>query len=153
MRGIILLLAGATAFAQQISFTSQVYVLSPVAITDIEVSAEFGFDSVSLRNDAAQAISAVHFLVTFRSEAGEEPAEERRVTVSIGPRETRSFPISLGHLEGLKQLARTRRQTTALAILTVESVEFADGSEWKQSERDHGAPIDPVIKPADLPKK
>jgi len=86
-------------------------------------------------------------------DAGEETADERRVTVSIGVRETRSFPISLGHIEGLKQLARSRRQPAALAILTVESVEFADGSEWKQSERERGAPIDPFVKPASLPKK
>jgi len=152
-RAFLVLLVCAPAFAQQISFTSRVYVQSPVAILAAEASKDFGFDSIALRNDAGQSISAVHFLITFRGEADEETADERRVALNLSPRETRTFPVALGDIQGLKQLARSRRQPAALAILTIESVEFADGSEWKQSERDHGAPMDPTLKPAGLQKK
>jgi len=86
----------------------------------------------------------------FHSDAGDEVADERRAAVDVDARDTRRFAVGLGQIEGLRQLARSRRQSSALAILTIESVEFADGSEWKQSEREQGAPIDP-LRPAEKP--
>jgi hypothetical protein len=145
------LIFASSAFAQQVAFTSRAYVLSPVTIVSTDASKQFGFESITLRNDGPHAITAVHVQIMFHSEVGEEIADERRVAVNIDPRETRRFVVDLGHVDGLKQLARSRRQPSALAILTVESVEFADGSEWKQSERDHGAPVDPLM-PQELKK-
>lgn len=134
-------------FAQQLAFTSRSYVQSPVVITSFEPSKEFGFDSVVLRNDSSNAIAAVHFQITFRTDAGDEIADERRVAVSLDARESKRLPIGLAQIEGLKQQARSRKQASALAILTIESVEFQDGSEWTQAERDHGIPIDNPLRP------
>ena len=39
-----------TALGQQLAFTSRTYVQSPVSITSVESSKEFGFDSLVLRN-------------------------------------------------------------------------------------------------------
>ena len=121
--------------------------MSPVAIVSTDPSKEFGFESITIRNDGGRAIAAVHLQVMFHSETGDEIADERRIPVSVDPRETRRFAVGMGQVEGLRQLARSRRQSAALAILTVESVEFADGTEWKQSEREQGAPIDPPTRP------
>jgi len=145
MRPILFLLAGVTAYAQQVSFTSRTYVQSPVAILAVEQSNQFGFSAITLRNDAAHAITAVHFQIMFRTGAGDEIAGDRRVPVNIGLRDTRHFAIELGQIDGLRQLARSRGESNALVILTIESLEFADGSEWKESERDQGAPIDPLV--------
>jgi hypothetical protein len=153
---IVLFLAAmncGTAFCQQVAFTSRTYVQSPVVITSVEASKEFGFDSVVLRNDAASAISAVHFQVTFRTDAGDEIAEERRVPMSLESRDSQRVLVGLAEIEAFKQQARSRKVESALVILTIESVEFGDGGEWKQTERDRGTPIDPVNKPAELQRK
>jgi len=143
-----------TAFAQQVAFTSRAYVFSPVAILATDASKEFGFESITLRNDGSRAITALRVQITLHSEAGEEVADERRIPVNIDLRETRRFVVGMGQINALRQLARSRRLSSALAILTIESIEFADGSEWKQSERDQGAPPGtPMDAPAKPPAK
>jgi hypothetical protein len=134
-------------FGQQLAFTSRTYVQSPVIIASVEQSKEFGFDSVELRNDGPNAIGAVHFQITVRTTDGDEVADERRVTVSLDPRDTRRIVVGLAQIEGLKQLARSRKLESALVILTIESIEFEGGGEWKQTERDGGITIDPVDSP------
>jgi hypothetical protein len=129
------------------------YVQSPIVITSIEGSRGFGFDSVVLGNDGPNAIGAIHFQITVRTSEGDEVADERRVAVSLDPRDTRRIVIGMAQIEGLKQLARSRKMDSALVILSVESIEFQDGGEWKQSERDSGAPIDPVDAPLEPRRK
>jgi hypothetical protein len=142
-----------TAFSQQLAFTSRTYVQSPVVITSVQGSKEFGFDSVAIRNDGPSAVTAIHFQITFRTAAGDEIADERRVAAGIDPRDTKRLVVGLAHIEGLKQQARSRKQENALVILTIESVEFQDGTEWKQTERDRGTPLDPVQPVKELPRK
>jgi hypothetical protein len=142
-----------TAFCQQLAFTSRTYVQSPVVITAAEESKEFGFDSVELRNDGPNAISAVHFQITLRTGAGDEVADERRVTVNLEHRDRKRVVVGLAQIEGLKQQARSRKQESALIVLTIESVEFRDGGEWKQTERDGGITIDPVSVPQEMRRK
>ena len=88
-----------------------------------------------MRNEGNAAVSAVKFLITVRAEgADDEVADERRVAVSLEPRDSKKIAIGMGHVEGLKQRAKSRKQDAALVIITVEAVEFADGSEWKRTE-------------------
>jgi len=141
------------AFGQQLAFTSRTYVQSPVVITSVEGSQEFGFDSVTLRNDGSNAIVAIHFQITVRTGAGDEIADERRVAVSLDPRDSRRVVVGLAQIEGLKQQARSRQLESALVILTVESIEFEGGGEWKQTERDRGITIDPVDAPREIQRK
>jgi hypothetical protein len=135
------------AFSQQLAFTSCTYVQSPVVITSVEGSKEFGFDSLVLRNDGSNAISAVHFQITLRTSAGDEIADERRIMVSLEPRDSKRLVVGLAQIEGLREQAKYRKQESVLLILTIESVEFEDGGEWKQTERDGGIPLDPVNAP------
>jgi hypothetical protein len=135
------------ASGQQLAFTSRTYVQSPVVITSVERSKEYGFDSVMLFNDGSNAISAVHFQITFRAGGDneiDEIVDERRVAVSLEPRDSKRLTISLAQIEGLKQQAKSRKQASALLIITIESVEFQDGGEWKQTERNGGVHYDPV---------
>jgi hypothetical protein len=143
-------LSCASGLGQQMAFTSRAYVQSPIVITSVESSKEFGFDSVALKSDGPNAISAVHFQIICRTSAGDEIVDERRVAVNLEPRGSQHLQIGLAHVQGLKQLARSRNQASALVILTVESVEFKDGSEWKQTERDGGIPLDPQQPPQGL---
>lgn len=131
------------AFGQELAFTSRADLQSPVVIDSVLSSKEFGFDSVALRNEGPDAISAVRFRIVFRTEAGDEVADERRVGVSIDSHDGKTARIGLGDVTGLRQLARSRKQASALVILTVESVEFRDGGEWKPKEPQTGIPVTP----------
>ena len=64
--------------------------------------------------------------------------------MSLDPRESKRLMIGLAQIEGLKQQAKSRKQASALLIITIESVEFQDGGEWKQTERNGGVHYDPV---------
>lgn len=139
---LVLVVNCGIAFCQQLAFTSREYIRSPVFLSSIESSREFGFESVVIRNDGLDAISAVHFKITLRTGSDDEVADERRVVVSIEHAATRRVVLELGHVEGLKQLVRSRKQATALAILTVEQVEFEDGHEWRQAGQQEGVPLD-----------
>lgn len=131
----------ATAFGQQLAFTSRADLQSPVVIDSVLSSKDFGFESVALRNEGPEAISAVHFRIVFRTDAGDEVADERRVGVSIDPHDGKTARVGLGEVTGLMQLARSRKQASALVILTVEAVEFRDGGEWKPADPQTGIPL------------
>ena len=52
--------------------------------------------------------------------------------MSLDPRESKRLMIGLAQIEGLKQQAKSRKQASALLIITIESVEFQDGGEWTE---------------------
>jgi hypothetical protein len=133
-----------TAFCQELAFTSRTYLRSPVVITSVEHSTAYGFDSVVLLNDGPSPISAVHFQITLRAGGEDEIVDERRVAVNLDPRDSKHLAIGLAQIEGLRQQAKSRKQASALVIITIESVEFQDGGEWKQNERNGGVHYDPV---------
>lgn len=128
---------------QQLTFTSRAYLQSPVVLSSTESSGEFGFESVVLRNDGRDTISAVHFKLTLRAGTDDEVADERRVAVSIEPSASKRLMTELGHVEGLRQLVKSRKHAAALVILTVESVEFEGGREWHpKTAPQEGVPLD-----------
>ncbi len=121
---------GLTAHAQQLAFTSRTHLLSPVVVESIQSSREYGFDSVLVKNDGAEAVLAVRFVITLHSSAGDEIADERRVSVEIASHEAKRVNTGLGHIKGLRDL-QSEKQKDGLAIISVAAVEFRDGSEWK----------------------
>jgi len=142
-----------TANAQQLAFTSRNYVMSPVAILSTDSSKEYGFESVTLRNDSPKAIIGIRFQIVLRTDSDNEIADERHFTVNLEPHDTKRIDIGLAHIEGLRQQTRSRNRPSALAILTIEAVEFSDGGEWKQSEREQGTPIDPLVPQPELKQR
>jgi hypothetical protein len=132
-----LLLGCAAALCQQLAFTSRAYVQSPVSIVSVEASKEFVFESAVLRNDGNAAAKAVRFRITVHAAgAVDEIADDRRLPINLKPQETRRVALGLGHIQGLRQQAKSRKQESALAIITVEAVEFDDGREWKRPDTD-----------------
>src|SRR5256885_15713000 len=101
-------------FCQQLAFTSRAYLQSPVALSSIESSAKFGFEAVVLRNEGSETISAVHLKLTLRAGMDDEIADERRVAVSIEPSASKRVVTELGHVQGLTQLVKSRKQSAAL---------------------------------------
>lgn len=151
--GILLCALALTAGAQQLSFTSRNYLMSPVAIVSTDSSKEYGFETVTLRNDGPKGISGVRLQIALRTDGGDEIADERHFTVDLDPHDTKRVEVGLAQIQSLKQQARSRHQKWALAILTVEAVEFPDGGEWKQSEREQGTPTDPLVPPLELKQR
>jgi hypothetical protein len=136
------------ADCQQVAFTSRGISLDcPITISSFTETKAHGFESVVLSNDGELAVSAVYLEVTFRTDAGEETVDERRVTVEIDPHEAKRAIADLGDVTGLRQKAKSARQDKALAILSVKSVEFQNGTVWRPRGPAEGTPIDPPVKP------
>ncbi len=97
-----------------------------------------------IRNDAPEPVIAVRFSVTLHSGSGDEIADERRIAVQIQTNETKRVTVGLAQIKGLKDRLRSYHQSEGLAILSVEALEFRDGSEWK---RPHEVNTDLPIQP------
>jgi hypothetical protein len=136
--------------AQQLAFTSRAYLQSPMIVESIESSKDYGFESVMVRNDAPETVIAVRLQVTLHSVTGDEIADERRVPVQVYPRETKRISVGMAQIKGLKDRLRSYRQDDGLAILTIEALEFRDGTEWKRPPIET---TDAPTKPASLQKK
>jgi hypothetical protein len=138
----LLALSAIVASAQQIAFTSRAHLTCPVAILAFDESKAFGFDSVVLRNDSEQPLDAVRLKVLFRTEAGDELVDGGRIVVHLEPKESKRVSIGLGQIVALRQKAKASRQTAALAVISVETVERSDGSVWSDSGPAQGeAPV------------
>ena len=143
------------AAAQQIAFTSRAYVDSPVLLSSLESSADYGFESVVLRNDGPDKATALQLQIVVRSGSPSVPGEDeiadrRRVVVDLDRHETKRVTIGMGQIQGLRDQVRARKQDSALVIITIEAVEFRDGSEWKRSDSPNR---DVPAQPAEIPKK
>jgi hypothetical protein len=130
--GILIFCISHALSAQQLAFTSRTHLQSPVIIESIESSRDYGFESLVLRNDAPNVVIAVRFLITLHSRSGDEVADDRRVPVQVNPRETKRITLGMAQIKGLKDQLRSYRQDDGLAILTIEALEFRDGTEWKR---------------------
>lgn len=127
----LLLLAVATAHAQHLVFTTVTPGTSPIWISSPEESKEFGFQSLEILNDSDNAISSVHLKVTFSTgDSPEELIDTGHVYVSLEPGERKRPNVFLGRIDALSQKLRAMQQPVAWVKVTVESVEFVDGSRW-----------------------
>ena len=133
--------------AQQVAFTSRAHLQCPVIVTSTQESKTFGFESIMVQNDGAAPVRAVRFQVTLKTRAGEEITDDRRIVVDLDPRDHKRVMVDLGHIEGLKQKAKSGRQESGLAILTIAAVEFEDGTVWEASGNAEGLPLDAPIQP------
>jgi hypothetical protein len=132
-----LLLAGTAAYAQHLVFTTVTPGTSPVWISSPERSKDFGYQSLEILNDSDNAISSVQLKVTFSAgDSAEEVVDTGHVYVSLEPGERKRPDVFLGRIDALSEKLRSLRQPVAWVKVTVDSVEFADGSKW-----DANAPI------------
>jgi hypothetical protein len=146
-RILALLFTAAAAHAQHLVFTTVTPGTSPVWISSPERSQDFGFQSLEILNDSDSAISSLHLKVTFSAgDSQDELVDTGHIYVSLEPGERKRPDVFLGRIEALSQKLRSMRQPVAWVKVTVESVEFVDGSKW-----DADAPIvieDPPAAPS-----
>jgi hypothetical protein len=127
----LLLLTASAATAQHLVFTTVTPGTSPVWISSPEQSKDFGFQSLEILNDSDDTISSVHLKVMFLAGDSEEQlVDTGHIYVSLEPGERKRSDVFLGRIEALSQMLRSMRQPVAWVKVTVESVEFADGSKW-----------------------
>jgi hypothetical protein len=126
-----LVFAATAAYAQQLVFTTVTPGTSPVWISAPERSKDFGFQSLEILNDSDNAISSVHLKVTFSAgDSLEELIDTGHIYVSLEPGERKRPDVFLGRIDALNQKLRSMGQPVAWVKVTVESVEFVDGSRW-----------------------
>jgi hypothetical protein len=117
--------------AQHLVFTTVTPGTSPVWISSPEQSKDFGFQSLEVLNDSESAVESVHLKVTFSAGGAlDEVVDSGHVYVSLDPGEEKRLDVFLGRVEALSQKLRSVQQPVAWVKITVESVEFADGSLW-----------------------
>jgi len=129
--------AGAVLFgvaleAQQLEFSSRSYIDAPLSLVSIQSSTDYGFETVTMRNDAPQHAVAVELQVVVSISGSDEIADRRRVVVNLDSQETRKITVGMGQTKGIRDLLSERKQPAGLAVITVEAVEFRDGSQWKK---------------------
>jgi hypothetical protein len=130
---LLILIAAVLVLASgpELAFTTRNPFDCPVSLASFVQSKVYGFESVRLENDGDAPITAVELTVTLRTDAGDEVTEERRVPAELQPHDAKKVVADLGHMEGLGQKVKSAGFGKGLVILTVKTVEFADGTLWQ----------------------
>lgn len=127
----LLFLVTVLAQGEHLVFTTVTPGTSPVWISSPEQSKDFGFQTLAVRNDSDNTVESVRLKVTLSaSGAPDEVVDSGHVYVSLDPGEEKRLDVFLGRVEALSQKLRSMRQAVAWVKITVESVDFADGSRW-----------------------
>jgi hypothetical protein len=126
-----LLFAGVLAHAQHIYFTTLTPPTCPVVIEALTHSKDFGFQAAVFHNDSSQAVESVHLKVTLSSASTQEQiVDSGHIYIAIEPGDRKSQDVFLGRMQALNQRVKFDHLDVARAMISVESVEFADGSRW-----------------------
>lgn len=144
------LLAGCALLpAQHLIFTMRTHPNSPVVISSVTSSKDFGFQSLSLLNDSPRAIDSLMLTVVLTVGSREEVVDGGRVFARLAPGERKSVDAFLARLDGLRQRVQELRLAAARAIIFVDSVDFSDGTRWEGQEPVVEIPFDPrSVRPA-----
>lgn len=151
LTGAGLLFASVLAHSQHIYFTTLTPPTCPVVLEQLTESKDFGFQSALFRNDSSQIVESVHLKVTLSSaQRPEEIVDSGHIYIAIEPGERKSQDLFLGRVQALNQRAKSDHLNVARAMISVESVEFADGSRWNV---DGPVVFDPIEPARPLPPK
>jgi hypothetical protein len=132
---LLLLFGYLLAHEQRLVFTTRTHPSCPVLVSAPSESKDFGFHSLTFRNDSRKTIAALQLKVTISTgNAQEEVVDSRRVPIALEPGETKRLEVHLASVQGSKQKASALRQEIASVMLFVESAEFSDGTQWTGDE-------------------
>ena len=135
----------AVADTEHVIFTTRTTWGSPVVVSDPVTSKEFGFESVTLHNYSKQAIAALDLkVVLVTAESLEQEVDGARIHLSLAAGTSQKVDVYLGQVKALQQKAHAMRLDPAVTVLTVASVDFADGTLWEADESE--SPIDFPVK-------
>ncbi len=145
MRGIVLglVLISMPAFGQRLIFTMVTPATSPVVISSVASSHDFGFQALTLLNDSEKSIESIRFRVTM----SDEIVDGGHVFAKLEPGERKSVDVFFGRMQALTQKARELKLEIARAIVTVEAVDFSDGSQWSGDPAAQDVPTRPEPAP------
>ena len=139
------LLASVLAHAQHLYFTTMIPAGCPIVIEGITHSREFGFQAAVFHNDSEQTVEALYLKVTLSSPGGEEQiVDSGHIFIEIDPGDRKSQDMFLGRMDSLNQRIKYDHLEVARAMISVESVEFADGSRWTADGPVNFEPTDPL---------
>ena len=143
LRAFLLLCTAAFAQAEHLVFTTVVPGNCPVWFSAPEKSKDFGFQSLEFLNDSSKSLQSLRLKVTFSTDAREqeEVVDSGHVYTDLEPGQQKRLDVFLGRISALSQKLKSVGREVAWVKITVETVEFADGSRWEP-----GAPVinDPV---------
>ena len=134
--------AAMAAYGQHLVFTMVTPASCPIVISSVSSSRDFGFQSLTLLNDSSKTIESIRFKVSFAA-ARDEVADGGHVFAKLEPGEKKMIDVFLGRRSALVQLARELKLGVARAIVTVESVDFVDGTQWTGDPPILDIPVDP----------
>jgi hypothetical protein len=134
-----------TAYGQRVVFTMVTPATSPIVIVSIASSRDYGMQSLTLLNDSDKTIESIRFRVTMNDGV----VDGGHVFAKLQPGERKSSDVFLGRMTAMTQRARELKLEIARAIVTVEAVDFSDGTEWTG---DPSAQQDTPIGPLPLSK-
>ena len=137
------LFAAIAAHGQHVVFTMVTPATCPVVISSVSSSRDFGFQSLSLLNDSSKTIESIRFKVVLAA-ARDEIADGGHVFAKLEPGEKKAVDVFLGRRPALVQLARELKLNLARAIVTVEAVDFTDGTQWIGDPPSEDIPIRPL---------
>ena len=105
-------------------------------------SKEFGFESVTLHNYSTQDIRALNLkVVLVTADSLEQEVDGARIHVSLSAGTSKKIDVYLAQVKALERKAHAMRLDPAVTVMTVESVDFADGALWEELDQNN-APID-----------
>lgn len=135
-----LFLISLPAFGQRLIFTMVTPASSPVVISSVASSRDFGFQALTLLNDSDKTIESIRFRVTIKDD---EVVDGGPVFAKLEPGDRKSVDVFLGRMQALTQRARELKLEIARAIVTVESVAFSDGTQWNGDPPAEDVPTQP----------
>lgn len=140
-----LLLGSSQAYPQHVFFTMLTPASSPLVISSVASSRDFGFQSLTLTNDSDKAIESVRLKVVLTvPKSSDEWVDGGRVFVHLEPGARQQIDAFLGRIRALTQRARELKLNLARAIVTVESVDFSDGTQWTGGPPTQDIPVQPL---------
>ena len=142
----LLCLTGALAQAEHLVFTTVVPGSCPVWFSAPEKSKDFGFQSLEFLNDSDKPLQSLRLKVTFSTEAREpeEVVDGGYLYTDLEPGQQKRLDVFLGRISALSQKLKSARREVAWVKITVEAVEFADGSRWEPGAPLINDPVEPV---------
>jgi hypothetical protein len=146
LRAFLLLCAATLAQAEHLVFTTVVPGSCPVWFSAPEKSKDFGFQSIEFLNDSDKFLQSLRLKVTFSTDPREqeEVVDSGYLYTDLEPGQQKRLDVFLGRISALSQKLKSVGREVAWVKITVEAVEFADGSRWEP-----GALVinDPVERP------
>ena len=136
-------LLAVAAQAQHLVFTMVTQATCPLVISAVSSSRDFGFQSLTLLNDSSKTVESVRFKVVLAA-SRDEVADGGHVFARLEPGEKKMVDVFLGRRLALAQLARELKRDVVRAIITVEAVDFADGTQWTGDPPLEDLPVRPL---------